>query len=398
MRIDIAWRDIAYGLCQCFALRRRAPVAAPDRAMVCLSVRTGFDLLLQSLRFPAGSEVIMTAVSIADMFQIVRENGLIPIPLDFDLATLNPTAADLKKLLTSRTRAVVIAPLFGVQAQLEPILAVAKEHGLFMIEDHAQAFSHAGDLGHPDADANLLSFGPIKTATALGGALVRVRDPRILEAMRVRQSQYPLQKRRQYAGRLLKYAGLKLLSSRVQFGLLLFVLKALGRDPDQVFRALTRNFGKRELLERIRSQPCQALTSMVLRRWRNASSTRVELRTQLGASMERALDKVISVPGVRATEHSHWVFPVISHDPRSLVTLLQANGFDATQSHNLTVLQAGLAAMPRPVSAMTQNLSQVVFLPCYPELTDAAVQRMAQLVVAHAVTGNPKPDLIRKAS
>ena len=50
----------------------------------CLSARSAFDLLLTALKLPVGSEVLMTAANIPDMFEIVRRHDLVPVTLDLD--------------------------------------------------------------------------------------------------------------------------------------------------------------------------------------------------------------------------------------------------------------------------------------------------------------------------
>jgi perosamine synthetase len=381
--IDISWRDLAFGLMKCVVPARASSLCKAERALVCLSVRSGFDLLLQSLRMPIGSEVIMTAVTIPDMIEIVKRHDLIPIAVDLDVATLSPSVRELKRCLTPRTRAIVIAHLFGAVTPLEEILRFAKEHGLFVIEDAAQAFSAPNYLGCGEADANLVSFGPIKTATALGGALVRVRDERVYAEMRQRQMRYPLQRRRDYAKRLFKYAGLKLASPRAVFGLLVWLAGLVGRDPDRLLRSVTRNFGKRDLLLSIRLQPCAALSAMVLRRWRTYSPKRIERRAELGDMLVQLLEDSWLIPGSRAVEHSHWVLAVMTDQADSLVSELRRNGFDATQRHNLTVLEEPSPEPQRRAHVMVQVLPNLVFLPLYPELSVAAVQRMAQVVTRH---------------
>ena len=55
---------------------------------MCLSVRSGWDLLLHVLAWPAGSEVIVSAITHPDMIRILRAHGLVPVPVDVDLDTL----------------------------------------------------------------------------------------------------------------------------------------------------------------------------------------------------------------------------------------------------------------------------------------------------------------------
>ena len=62
-----------------------------ERAIVTLSVRSMLDLYLQVKNYPKGSEIIMTAMNIPDMIRIIREHGLIPMPVDIDVGTLAPS-------------------------------------------------------------------------------------------------------------------------------------------------------------------------------------------------------------------------------------------------------------------------------------------------------------------
>ena len=58
---------------------------------MCLSVRSAWDLLLHVLAWPAGSEVIVSAITHPDMITILRAHGLVPVPVDVDLDTLAPS-------------------------------------------------------------------------------------------------------------------------------------------------------------------------------------------------------------------------------------------------------------------------------------------------------------------
>ena len=272
--LDIGWTDLAFGGLQCiFPRENRAQIrkleekcGGYDQAMICLSVRTGFDLLLQALRLPAGSEVIMSAITIPDMIAIVRRHGLVPVPLDLEFNTLAPTPRALQSAITTKTRLIVVAHLFGVCVPMAPIVEVAKEHDLFVVEDCAQSFEGwetigCSQLSHSTADARLYSFGPIKTATSLGGAVVQIRDTRVLAEMRNIHDRYPVQEQRSFALRIIKVAMLKSASNRMLYGWLMQACYYLRIDADGLVNSLARNFGKRDLLENIRRQPCKTLVS-----------------------------------------------------------------------------------------------------------------------------------------
>ena len=69
-----------------------------DEAIVFLSVRTGWDLLLTALALPAGSEVVTSAVTIPDMVRIIEHHGLTPVPVDVDAVGLEIDLEQLERL------------------------------------------------------------------------------------------------------------------------------------------------------------------------------------------------------------------------------------------------------------------------------------------------------------
>src|SRR5438876_3258754 len=84
-----------------------------------------------SLALPAGSEVLVSAITIPDMVRIIEAHGLVPVPVDLDPDTLSVDQESLDRAVTPKTRAVLIAHLFGTRQPMEPILKVARQHGLF---------------------------------------------------------------------------------------------------------------------------------------------------------------------------------------------------------------------------------------------------------------------------
>jgi dTDP-4-amino-4,6-dideoxygalactose transaminase len=143
-RLDIGWSDLAAGAVGAVASRGAAKLAhdiesrlsADGReAIAFLSLRSGFDLMLRELALPKGSEVIVSALTIPDMWTLLEEHGLRAIPVDVDPATLAPTAADIERLVTPATRAVLVAHLFGTRKSLDDIARVSRERGLLLWED-----------------------------------------------------------------------------------------------------------------------------------------------------------------------------------------------------------------------------------------------------------------------
>src|SRR6267143_722689 len=259
-KLDIGWTDIAFGLGACLlpgdaqAAQKRLEAAwspAGD-AIACLSVRTGFDLLLAALALPAGSEILVSAITIGDMVRIIERHGLVAVPIDLDMASLSIRAELISEHVTARTKAIVVAHLFGSRMAMEPISAAARRHELLVIEDCAQAFAADGYRGSAQSDVSLFSFGPIKTATALGGALLRVSDAGLRTAMLARQRKYPAQRRAAYVRKLMKCAALKALSYRLPYGLFAASCSLLQTSHDAIIGQAARSFAGMELFLAIR--------------------------------------------------------------------------------------------------------------------------------------------------
>ncbi len=165
-----------------------------------------------------------------------------------------------------RARAIVVAHLFGGRVDLEPILAWARPRGIVVIEDCAQAFASPSERGDPRSDVAMFSFGSIKTATALGGALLRVTDRRLLAAIRSRQARWPVASRGRYAAKIVKYSFLKLLACPPVFSAFVAACRVLGGDYNQLLNRWVRGFARSNLLDRLRHQPSAPLLEVLRRR------------------------------------------------------------------------------------------------------------------------------------
>jgi hypothetical protein len=150
---------------RCFPVRCAAQQSAEqtwpgsDDVIACLSVRSGLDLMLGQLGLPAGSEVLVSAVTIEDMVTILRHHGLVAVPIDVNPTDMSPSFEDIDRAITSRTKAMLIAHLFGTRLPLQPFAGKAREHGLLLWEDCAQAFD-GRYAGHPEADAGDVQLRP----------------------------------------------------------------------------------------------------------------------------------------------------------------------------------------------------------------------------------------------
>ena len=396
-RLDLAWSDLGTALCACVTAdeaRARAHVeamAGGEVWLATLSVRSALDLALTAHAWPRGTRVLVSSLTIPDMLRVLEAHGLVPVPIDVDPQTLEPDCAQAARLLAvgvpaERPRAVLLAHLYGTRLDLAAWFDLARVHGLEVWEDAAQAWTGDGWCGDPRSDVVFLSFGPIKTGTALAGGLVRVRADGLRGAMRGLQRQWPLQTTRSYAARVLKYAGFKLIATRAGFGLFDALCRWRGTSSDAVISGSVRGFSREHLLVELRRRPCAALLATMARRWSQGERARVQQQRHLGEQLRDTLGPRAPLVGAQARVRHHWVAAVRVHQPHALVQHLRAQGFDATTRATLTCV--GSAASTPQAASVAQDL---VYLPLHAEMGAHEVERLARTVLTHASDAQSRP-------
>jgi dTDP-4-amino-4,6-dideoxygalactose transaminase len=141
----------------------------------CVSCANGTDaiyILLKAMGIGPGDEVITTAHSWISTSETITQTGARVVFCDTDAETFCIDPIKLKALVTSRTKAIIPVHLYGHPADMDPILAVAREHGLKVIEDCAQAHlaMYRGRMVGTMGDAATFSFYPGKNLGAMGDA------------------------------------------------------------------------------------------------------------------------------------------------------------------------------------------------------------------------------------
>ncbi|MBP0020511.1 MAG: DegT/DnrJ/EryC1/StrS family aminotransferase [Cyanobacteria bacterium SBLK] len=368
----------------CWSLENSSTIASSpewlqkETSLACLSVRSGFDALLHALNFEPESEILVSAITIRGMTQIIEAYGLVPIPLDLDMRHLSVLQESLSKAVTPRTKAILVAHLFGSRMKMESILEFARSHQLLVIEDCAQAYTGTDYRGHPQSDISLFSFGSIKTATALGGGVLHFRDASLCQAVRDRQEQWPIQSQQQFCFRLCKYALLMMLSYRATYTVFTGVCQMMGIDCDRLISNSVRGFSSDDFFARIRQRPCSALLALLARRLQCFNRERIRQRTKL-AEQAIALIPSYERPGSEASEHTHWVFPILCPDPERLMRHLWDRGFDATRGgSSLYVVEAPENRPEMTPTEAKRAFQQLLYLPIYTGVSLPEIERLAR--------------------
>ena len=150
------------------------------------SCTTALHLSLAALGIQPGDEVIVPAFTWVATANVVEHLGAQVVFCDIDLNTFNLDVAQLEKKISPKTRAVIPVHLFGLSADMNAINQLAKQHGLWIVEDAACGFGsryhgrHVGTLG----DTGCFSFHPRKAITTGEGGMVTTNDSQLAEKLR----------------------------------------------------------------------------------------------------------------------------------------------------------------------------------------------------------------------
>ena len=156
----------------------------------CIGVSNGLDALilgLRALNLPPGSGVIAPANTYVASILAIVEAGLTPILVEPDLGSYNLDPQTLEDAIGPNVRAIMVVHLYGKVCDMEPICEIAKRHGLYLIEDCAQAHGarYKGQLAGTFGDIAAFSFYPTKNLGALGDAgCVVCRDTDLRDSLR----------------------------------------------------------------------------------------------------------------------------------------------------------------------------------------------------------------------
>ena len=147
-------------------------------ALATSSCTTALHLAVAALGLQPGDEVIVPAFTWVATANVVEYMGARPIFCDVDLETFNIDVSQIESKITPRTVGIIPVHLFGLAADMDPIMAIARDHGLWVVEDAACAFGtlyhdrHVGNIGQ----LGCFSFHPRKSITTGEGGMVTTDD------------------------------------------------------------------------------------------------------------------------------------------------------------------------------------------------------------------------------
>jgi len=157
------------------------------QALAVNSATAGLHLALEALGIGPGDEVITTTHTFTATAEVARYLGADVVLVDIDPRTLCIDPNLVEAAITPRTKAIMPVHYAGLAADMGALLAIARKHGLKVVEDaaHALPTTCGGRLiGTLDSDVTVFSFYANKTITTGEGGMVVTRDPALAQRMR----------------------------------------------------------------------------------------------------------------------------------------------------------------------------------------------------------------------
>ncbi|MEW6730761.1 MAG: DegT/DnrJ/EryC1/StrS family aminotransferase [Acidobacteriota bacterium] len=148
-------------------------------AIACASGTDAIMLALMAIGFKPGDEVIMPSFTIYVDPEVVSLMNGVPRFAEIDARTFNINPDQIAAQITPRTRAIIVTHLYGLTAEMDPIMALAREHKLIVIEDACQAIgsTYRGHMAGNIGDFGCFSFYPTKNLGGYGdGGLITTQN------------------------------------------------------------------------------------------------------------------------------------------------------------------------------------------------------------------------------
>jgi perosamine synthetase len=370
------------------AFAQRAGVD-PSQAIAASYGRVAFYYILKALDLPAGSEIVMPALTFWVVPELARAAGLKVVFADVNPATFTLDPAALEHAITPATRAVVPTHLYGLPCDMDAIMALARAHNLHVIEDCAHALG-ATFRGRPVGtfgDAGFFSFQTLKPLNCYGGGLALVRDPAVAGRVRAMAEREPWPDEKRVDNRLLVGRLQRIFIKPSVFTIsafpILWVSSLVGANPDVYLWEKIRSLNPLPDAYTERFPNVQAAIGL-------AALERLDEWTDRTRRHARMMDEALgTIPGITVPEippdctHVYYQYCVYGPQRDELVVRCVRRGIDIETLHVDVCSDMELFAYERAVPSGTpgaRRAAGAMQIPVYSTLTDEQVHRVADVV------------------
>jgi perosamine synthetase len=303
-----------------------------------VGVSSGTSAILLSLiaaGLGKGDEVIVPSHTFIATASPVKFLGCTPVYADIDPETYTIDVDHVKKLITSKTKAIIPVHLYGHPADMNPLLEIAKDRGLFIIEDACQAHAaeYKGKKTGSMGDVACFSFFPSKNMTVAGdGGMITTNNEELAKK--------------------------------------LSMLRDHGRKDKYIHEILGLNFRLSEIPAAVGREQLKHLPE-----W-------TEKRRKAAAKYNELLDGIVETPKeAKWAKHVYHLYVIQTHDRDGLSKYLQQQGISTgihypVPVHRQPCMEAGKPNLPVTDACVDRILS----LPMHPQLKNEEIEYVAEKI------------------
>jgi perosamine synthetase len=168
-----------------------AAVGGQRHGIAVMNGSAALDVAIAALSIGHGDEVILPTFTIISCAAAIIRAGATPVVVDCEPLTWNMDPAQIESKITPRTKAIMVVHIYGLPVDIDPVMDIARRHGLKVIEDSAEQIGqvYRGNSGTPRmlgsfGDVATFSFYPNKHVTTGEGGMVLTSDDRLAEKCR----------------------------------------------------------------------------------------------------------------------------------------------------------------------------------------------------------------------
>jgi perosamine synthetase len=347
--------------------------------------RMAFWYLLRALDVPEGSEIILPALTFWVIPELARAAGLKPVFADVDprYFTLDPKA--FERAITPQTSAVVPTHLYGLPCDMSCILAIARRHGLKVVEDCAHSLG-ATWCGHPVgamSDAGFFSFQLLKPLNTYGGGMAVTNDDDVAGRVReqVASERLPTEAeilKQLWIGRVQRIAIRPRVFSASLFPVM-WGASWINANPDVYLWEKIRPLHPLPEVYRRRYANVQAALGLAglehLDRWTNDT---IEHAQELGEALAGTGVETPAVP-VNA-RHVYYQYAMYADDRGMVVRRCLRRGVDVESLHVDVCTTLPLFGNGHAPAPGAERAADAIQLPVYSSLRPEHVERIASVV------------------
>lgn len=346
-------------------------------AIVVPSGRIGLYLILKNMGLPAGSEILVPALTYWAVVQVIMSLKLKPIFIDIDPQSYHMDFGLIEHKISRRTKAALPTHLYGLPCAMDTMMEIAAKRQLLVIEDCVQACGAAfnGRKAGSFGDASYFSFGLTKSFSLLDGGAIVTDNDTLASKIKKEVMSFSFLEKRAMASRYAKMLAMKALTQRYVFSFSLFfpiiLFSLFGIDLVDAFFSEKENRSEKIPERYFRLLPDAFINQIGTEELRRID-TCIQQRRQNGRFLLKELSVHNSVSLPLERNNIFTTFPIRSKKRDWLSKELLKRGIDSSKGY--------MKALGNDCPVAREIVATILHIPIYPSLKERQLLYIASAI------------------